>query len=406
MSLEARCLCGASLPAAHDLAESSTVCPRCGRLLNAPPLQAKLPVETIQLPAYYELDPHPQNSPSAAPPAADPWNYKLVEVPAPPVEFRPPAEPEDLDLPYHVEDAPARPKTRLSEAEDRAMRRAVLQAKRDLRRYQRPRSRPWPLERNGWECLLFPLRVWWAILSLSFAWVLIAPLYVSNLPDPDQAWGVWLAHSLFLVFPLALVGVTWNYLREVLLSGVLANREVGYDAVFNFPGIVHSGFRVIVALLAGPIVLIIAALWFWISAGTLRAIDQLVLYQLGLCAAIFWVYLLLAIDDRGRLCDAHGAAVVRLVVRQGWPGRVFPLVGGVSVAVLVWILTATWTFSFENAAAARMLEFMLWFATLCGWTVLLRWYGLHQHWRLHGGGFDPVKTMAAPERPAEPEWRW
>src|SRR5438105_10897693 len=90
----------------------------------------------------------------------------------------------------------------------------------------------------------------------------------------------------------------------------------------------HGGVMVVAAFLAGPIILVGAAVWFWLRAGTLEWLDHLLLWQLWVCAGVGWVFLLLAVDARGRLLDAQAKAVAPLVRRQGWPALVFPLLAG------------------------------------------------------------------------------
>ncbi len=68
-----------------------------------------------------------------------------------------------------------------------------------------------------------------------------------------------------------------------------------------------------VALLAGPIFLLAGTVWFWVHAGTLEWIDHLLLWNLWLAAGVGWVYLLIAIEHRGSLRDAHAQAVRRLI---------------------------------------------------------------------------------------------
>jgi len=79
-----------------------------------------------------------------------------------------------------------------------------------------------------------------------------------------------------------------------------------------------------VAFLAGPVLILAAAVAFWINAGTLEWLDHLLLWQLWLCAGIAWVYLLLAVDGRGGLRDAQVKAVAPLFRRQGWHAILFP----------------------------------------------------------------------------------
>ena len=215
------------------------------------------------------------------------------------------------------------------------MRRILAKIKRDLHSHPWLRAyASWCLETNGWQCLVYPLRFWGAVVRLALAWAVMSPLLVLALPTPDTG-GVdaWFPRLPFLVFPLALLGMTWTFLRQVLRLGVMGDNETFPRLFQSIHTLVSSGLMVVAAFLAGPIVLLAAAAWFWVHAGPLGWLDHLLLWQLWLCAGVGWVYLLLAVDGRGRLLDAQAKAVAPLIRRQGWPALVFPFLGGASLTI-------------------------------------------------------------------------
>jgi hypothetical protein len=374
-----RCACG--LAVQGDDSVDRHHCPQCGRALAASglsggassasfsrpgPLIAQRPaVETIQLKPYYALEEPPT------------IGYRVVEV-------KDPTEASRSDR--TADEAPplavaSREQSRWSDMEssDLDVPAVLAKAKRELRS-QLHRCRPWPLERNGGQCLYYPLRVWWRIFRLSFFWTVTLLVLAATLRG-HEAVEAWLPRVPLFIVPFALLGVTWSFLRQVLRLAVAGDRERVPVSGLRDTRVAYCAVMAGTALLAGPVFLLAAALWFWVHAGALDRLDQLLLWQLWLCAGVSWTYILLAIDARGRLLDAQAKAVARLIRRQGWPALVFPILGGGSVAVFVYLSVQTWILSFERGFQAFMLQFLLWCAALFVWTFLLRWYGLSRYWR-------------------------
>jgi hypothetical protein len=374
-----RCSCGMEMMPAEGDASRDLPCLRCGRpvrhtsQVSAAPVPASNTLETVALKPYYALE---------ASPLAPAIAYRVVELPNPTPAGGCPEPISEARKPY---DAEAATRESRREIEEREVRLILAKIRRDLHSHPWLRPAPWRLENNGWQCLVYPLRFWGAIVRLALAWAVMSPLLVLALPTPDTG-GVdaWFPRLPFLVFPLALLGMTWTFLRQVLRLGILGDNET-YPRLFqNIHTLVSSGFMVVAAFLAGPIVLLAAAAWFWVHAGALEWFDHVLLWQLWLCAGVGWVYLLLAVDGRGRLRDAQAGAVAPLLRRQGWPALVFPFLGGASLTVFGYLSIRTWILLFDEGILAFMLQFLLWCAGLSVWTFLLRWYGMTRYWRRQG----------------------
>jgi hypothetical protein len=336
-------------------------------------------LETVALKPYYALE---------ASPLAPAIAYRVVELPGSAVESGRPQP--ILEARPYKEEAALRESR--SELQEREVRRILAKIRRELHSHPWLRPAPWPLEKNAWQCLVYPLRFWGPILRLALAWAVMSPLLVLALPTPDTG-GVdaWFPRLPFLVFPLTLLGMTWTFLRQVLRLGVMGDHESTPRLFQNLGTLVASGFMVVATFLAGPVVLLAAAVLFWVHAGPLEWLDKLLLWQLWLCAGVGWVYLLLAVDGRGRLRDAQAGAVAPLLRRQGWPGLVFPVLGGVSLTVFAYLSISVWVVNFDAGMQAFMLQFLLWCAGFFLWTFLLRWYGMTRCWRRqdHAGAASP-----------------
>jgi hypothetical protein len=374
-----RCACGLAVQA--DGLADRRYCPQCGRALAAfnlagggssasfskagSPAGQRPAVETIQLKPYYALEEPPS------------IGYRVVEVKEPTRASRP-ERTADKAPPLAVA---SREQSRWSDMEsgDVDVRAVLAKAKRELRN-ELHRSRPWPLERNGGQCLYYPLRVWWRIFRLSFLWTVTMVVLAATLRGHEGA-EAWLPRVPLFIVPFALLGATWSFLRQVLRLAAAGDRERVPVSGLRDTRVAYCAVMAGIAFLAGPVVLLAAALWFWVHAGALNRLDQLLLWQLWLCAGVGWTYLLLAIDARGRLLDAQAKAVALLVRHQGWPALVFPILGGASVTLFVYLSVQTWVLSFERGFEAFMLQFLLWCAGLFLWTFLLRWYGLSRYWR-------------------------
>lgn len=290
---------------------------------------------------------------------------------------------------YRVVEVAHEPGIAQSEIERREMRRLLAEAKREFKERRRAQPRARPLERNGWECLLCPLLFWRGILGFAALWAILGPMLILALPSPeeDADAAAWLARLPLGLIAMMLMGLTWNFLRQVQHTAMMGSSEPASGVFDDFLGIVRSGFMAGAALLAGPIWLVAVAVWFWMDAGALHWLDHFILWQLVGCACVAWVYLLLAADVRGRLLDLHAVAVVRLLRRQGWPAWLFPLLGGASLAVFCFLWLETWigprTAGPKNNDpwGSWFSQILLWSAALFLWTFLMRWYGVTCYWQ-------------------------
>jgi hypothetical protein len=375
MSKIIRCSCGLVVAASHAVPPQRRLCSHCGQLLPLPEFSAEPAsnpqdgkvADTVRLQPFYALD-----EPTT-------FGYRVVEIKenaATEVSQPVPAQPT-----YPVAKAPEPSRWSDNDVGDLDVRAMLAKARRAMRDERRRRPQAWRLEQSGWNCCRYPLRIWWKIARLALVWT-FTMLVLTNLLEGPAGPGVWLARVPMLIIPLYLVGVTWCFLRQVLRLAVVGdNKRAPIPTYWDAPVIVHCALIAGGAFLAGPALLLAASVWFWVNAGTLEWVDRLLLWQLWLAAGVGWAYLLLAVDARGRLRDAHAAAVAPLVRREGWSAFVFPILGGLSVTLFVHLSVQIWMMSFHDGFKAFLLQFFLWCVALCLWTFLLRWYGMTRYWR-------------------------
>ena len=267
------------------------------------------------------------------------------------------------------------------------MRQILVDAQRETRLYRSSLARSWPLERNVWQCLCYPLQAFWGIVCLGLLGaismlILATTIRLRTVRDDDLSQALLLVIYIFAILAPQM-GIVWSFLRQVLRSAVIGKTDLVSRPTFyrNPRATVHDALMMPVTFLAGPIFILAAAVYFWVQAGKLELLDHLLLWQLWLATGVSWTFLLLAVEARGRLRDAHAKAAASLFYRQGWPALLFPLVAGTTLTVFVYLSVRTWILLFDEGFAAFALQFLLWCTALYCWTFLMRWYGITRYWR-------------------------
>jgi hypothetical protein len=147
---------------------------------------------------------------------------------------------------------------------------------------------------------------------------------MANRSDGGVAgWAPWLAGML--VLPVC--GFACNFLGHVLRAGAAGDgsavRWPGYTV-----GATLAGALVWLAcFLAGPVVFAGFAAAYWIECGDPRWLDWLILGELGLFTVGYYLLVLLAVSEGGRLRDANPLHVIDLAHRLGWRAAVAALAG-------------------------------------------------------------------------------
>jgi hypothetical protein len=332
------CLCGQPLRADEDGTASHTRCLACGRLNRVPSVKRANQALGIDAAGDAELDIEPAEPPPPAlpiPPVPVPKLLLVEDSQMPPVRpvRKPPRSPgdEEGDSPYRL--APEKDADTLGDLRARIdrdkVRRLLREARKELNERQQ-RERPWELETHWSHCLLYPLRATLQVGLLAVGWATATALVIAFLPEN------WNAAQLsifvpFLPFYFLLLAYTL-----CLLQITLAAATRGFAGTVALPArdllpIARSGVQGIVCLLAGPIVPLIVAYFFWLDCGDLEGVDRLILAELGLVAAVCWALLFLAVTEKDALLYANPVAVAKLIRRVGFRVPVAALLMGIAL---------------------------------------------------------------------------
>jgi hypothetical protein len=243
-----------------------------------------------------------------------------------------------------------------------------------LRRPRRRRLRLWKLETRWDQCLRYPVYAWRILGGLAAVLTVgttISLFVLMNFLQDRLGPAVW----FWLLLPLAGGGYVGAYLHCVLASAV-----AGEAGVVRWPGndvaLVLKGFaRCFFCVLAGPIFLLATAFAFWLQAGDLAFVDGLILMELILGAAIYWLFAFVAVTEKNGIRHAAPADILELIYRLRWSA-----VGG-AVTIAVWTLFhGLWLL--EALSGLHRTVFAFFSLGLCAasalfWlTFLLRWLGV------------------------------
>jgi hypothetical protein len=290
MTIKFYCGCGKHLKARDEMAARRAVCPRCGSPVGIPSLK--------------------------------PTHAGTVAAPLTPFERRRRNRERDAATPpaeATVTAADAAPAVEERPIEDRLVR---LLSDRQTRR---PGRSGRSLEEHWYECLLYPFRCWRfcfiLALGLSILSVVIAVLVPRLVAEaPDSPWALWVSRLNGAVFLILIVGVPCSFLDCVLTSASAG--EVFYIRWSGKPlgVLLLSGTRWLTCFLAGPVLFAAAGWAYWLQCGDATLTDWLILAELGVVGAVWWIFALLSVTDRGRLRDANPVAVADVAHRLGWRG--------------------------------------------------------------------------------------
>lgn len=370
MSIKFFCTCGQPLSARADSAGRRSLCPRCGAPVGVPslkpthpgtPVAPMTPAERRQLAAQRvePISPFEPPTPAPAAPAAE-LGYRLVLV----EESQKPAARNDMYA-LRVDDPD-------SEA-NREMQEAVAEHVQQVRRVRRwRRKRPQYVERNGFDCLMYPFRAFGLVALLATGLTVLAALLLFVLFNDAENfdygqivfWGV---------LGSAAVAYTCGFLSCTLHAG-----SVGDASCVRWPGIdfmlmLKSVLTATVSFLPGPAVFAAVGWWFWLKTGDLTLVDRLVLWELGLAACLSWLLAFTAVTIKDRLAAAWPGTSVAVALKLG--RGLIPL-ALVSAAVFWvhagWLLFTLQVRANEPAAGISLLflcclSFLFWATFVCRW---------------------------------------
>ena len=403
MAIFFSCLCGQPLRADEDGAASHRRCLACGRLNRVPSVKRANQALGIDAAGDAEANIDLAEPPPLLPiPPVPVPKLLLVEdsqmPPVRPVRTRPrPLDGED-DSPYRL--APEKDADALGDLRARIdrdkVRRLLKEARQELNERQQ-RERPWELETHWSHCLLYPLRATLQVGLLAVGWATATALFIAFLPENWNATPLSI-YVPFLPFCFLLLAYTLALLQTTLVA---ATR--GFAGTVALPArdllpIARSGVQGMVCLLAGPIVPLIVAYFFWLDCGDLEGVDRLILAELGLVAAVCWALLFLAVTEKDALLHANPVAVAKLIRRVGFRVPVAALLMGIVLAGNGYLIVG----AVEDLHRGLLgwLELVgLWTGQLYGLLFLLRWLGVSMcRLRLGGPAFKPQAATLVPRK--------
>jgi hypothetical protein len=290
MAIKFVCSCGKHLRARDEMAARRSVCPRCGAPVGIPSHQPAHPAAT--------LGPMTPTERVGRRPAVVPAKAVLGELgpaaPAPAPTRRAP------DIPAEAEtDASTRPSAPAARA-------------------RKTRALAWG------PGLVYPLRALPLMAGLALALTALTAGASAAAPDLRElgttatGWVLGVLLAPCVLIPLLVLGYTCGYL-DCTFSAAAAGelRDV------RWPGrdiglVARSGIAWLLCFLGGPVVPAGAALAFWIHCGDPAPVDWLILAELCVLAAGYWLLAVLAVQRRDRLRDANPVAVAALVADLGF----------------------------------------------------------------------------------------
>jgi hypothetical protein len=242
--------------------------------------------------------------------------------------------------------------------------------------------RAWHLEKDWFACLAFPFRAGAVLLALGALLALDSVFLVNLLPRilRDAAGGWALPLAAVLLPSALLLGYVCAF-----LDGVLASGAAGVAGTIPWPGhdlalVLRSSSTWLLAFLAGPAELAVGARYYWLQAGELDLLDQVLLAELGFLTFGYWLFVLASVNQRERLADLNPLAVARLIDGLGLRAWGLALAASwLGVLHLLGLLYGLNRFH-EDPAVALPLLTGVWISGLAWATSLLRVLGVWTYW--------------------------
>jgi hypothetical protein len=214
---------------------------------------------------------------------------------------------------------------RLLPAEGRPMRGSGRQ-KQYLSRYK------WPLETHWYQCLGYPFRAWQLVFGLAaalslltLAGALILPRLLAEMEWDRANIGV---AVVCVIGPLMIPAYVCAFLDCVLAASIAGEARYVYWPGNDLLLIVRSFAAWVLSALCVPLPLAWIGFYYWLYCGDLHLVDWIILIELGLFGAGYWLLAVLAVSCRERLRDLNPWRVAELAERLGWRTLVAALLAG------------------------------------------------------------------------------
>jgi hypothetical protein len=227
---------------------------------------------------------------------------------------------------------------------------------------------------------VYPFRAWIIIGGLAFAFAVVISFLVLLIPHvQESAAGALVPLLVVTVCFIAVLAYTCAFWQCTLLSAA-----AGEAGCVRWPGmdlalILLSLYRSVMCLLAGPALLVAVAFLFWYDAGDLAWIDHVLLGELIVTAAGYWLFALVAVAEKDRISAALPLSVLELLRR-------LPIQAMSAVLLLSLVVGGHIAWSLEAIPEVHRTGFTGWFSLLVCWgntlfwsVFLLRWLGVSSY---------------------------
>jgi hypothetical protein len=399
MSIKFVCPCGKRLKARDDMAGRRIMCPRCGNPVGVPSLNPDkptpmTPAERLRAKARRPttmsyLDEAP--APMSIPPDAPEREREEPEVNGRPAQAEnerrsKPLRHSDEHLPPvptglpGVPTLPTEPKTQLASIPADAVTPAGIRQQRKRTSHKQYRSRhEWRMEKYWYECLGYPFRAFPLVIGSALALSLLTAAFALLIPQvwaetPGDARLVPILMTFLL--PIMVVAYVCGF-----LDCVLASAADGESRFIRWPGrnlalISRSFFAWVLAALCVPAPLAVIGFYYWLYSGDLQVVDWIILCELGIFGAGYWLLAVTAVSRGERLLDLNPVRVVELAEKLGWRSLAAALMAG--VLFLGHGLLAYWTTALlhDNAGGGLLLALFSWISFMYWATFLFRVVGM------------------------------
>jgi hypothetical protein len=349
MSIKFVCSCGKRLRARDEMAARRSMCPRCGAPVGVPSMRP-----THAGTAAAPMTPEERRRRRLASPSLnDPFSH------APDTTF--PANPST-----QIAAAPPPPPPPAAALTDRKL----------IRRLRRVRH----LEAHWYQCASYPFSFLRTLLALMWALTLLSAGIVLLIPEmhrlaamaPEQ----WLVYAPCLLVPVGLICYACGSVECALTSALAGQGRGAYYSIRQIGLILRSGFRWLFCFLAGPVVLLVLAFYYWLNAGDFTNLDWLVMGELGVLGFAYWLLAVVAITESNRYRDANPVAVLRLIDRLGYRAAVPVLLAPVVLMAHLYAGFSALMQLHRHALAGLLLLACCWGSVLFFTTFLFRLLGV------------------------------
>ena len=358
MSINFICSCGKHLRARDEMAARRSMCPRCGAPVGIPSMR-------------------PTHGGTTAGPLT-PQERRRLRRDSPPDAFGAEA------AATITADPPA----------DSTLKPSRLPLPWRTPRVRRPRH----LETHWYQCLVYPLLNWGLLLVLAFALTLVSggiAVLIPELPRfAEMAPKAWLPYAALLLIPLLLFAYVCGTVECALKSAVAGEGPGMYWPGRNVLAALKSGLRWLICFLAGPVVPLALAGYFWLYGGELTGVDRAIVAELIVLAFAYWLLAVMSSAESDRLRDANpvriGQLLNRLRFRAVVPVLAAPALAGLHVLGILFALAEV----HQHPRGWLLLE-GCWLSGLFCATFLFRLLGVWCYYCRDGNLTVPVRVRGA-----------